>query len=249
MNRSTSPRTELQRLLSKLGHCSRKEAKQLILDGKVSVNGKVCRDPLSFQFLDAKIQINGILSTAETKHVIVLNKPRGLVVTRSDEKGRPTVYDLLKDWQGPLLMPVGRLDQASEGLLLFTNDHQWAQSLMDPNAHVQKTYHVQFKGHLSPEQYQLLCDGIEIEGQYTLPADYREIRTGRVNSWLEAKICEGRNRQIRKSLEYFGVETLRLIRIGLGGFELGDLPKGHWKELRPDEIALCDGKTAPTQSN
>jgi 23S rRNA pseudouridine2605 synthase len=129
---------ELERLISKRGLLSRKEAALAICKGSVKVNGQICKIPLTYVDHRSNIEIEGQKVVEQKKHYLVLNKPKGLVTTRSDELNRPTVYECLKDWKGPLVQAVGRLDQASEGLLLFTNDHVWANKLMEPKTHVTK---------------------------------------------------------------------------------------------------------------
>ncbi|MDD4973826.1 MAG: pseudouridine synthase [Bacteriovorax sp.] len=229
-------KTELQRLISKRGIASRKEAYQMILDGKVFVNGQICLEPTKGFDPRVVIEISGQKIIQTKKSYLVLNKPKGLVVTRSDEKGRPTVYDCLKNWKGPLLQAVGRLDLASEGLLLFTNDHQWSNLLMDPKTHVKKIYHVQVSPIPSLECLEKLSNGIIIEDKKTLPAKFELIRSGEKNSWISVELHEGRNRQIRKMFESEKIEVLRLIRVQIGKLELGELPKGEWRELSETEI-------------
>jgi 23S rRNA pseudouridine2605 synthase len=229
-------KTELQRLISKRGIASRKEATQMILDGKVLVNGQICLEPTKGFDPRVVIEISGQKIIQTKKSYLVLNKPKGLVVTRSDEKGRPTVYDCLKNWKGPLLQAVGRLDLASEGLLLFTNDHQWSNLLMDPKTHVKKIYHVQVSPIPTLECLEKLSSGIMIEDKKTLPAKFELIRSGEKNSWISVELHEGRNRQIRKMFESEKIEVLRLIRVQIGKLELGELPKGEWRELSENEI-------------
>ena len=229
-------KTELQRLISKRGIASRKEATQMILDGKVLVNGQICLEPTKGFDPRVVIEISGQKIIQTKKSYLVLNKPKGLVVTRSDEKGRPTVYDCLKNWKGPLLQAVGRLDLASEGLLLFTNDHQWSNLLMDPKTHVKKIYHVQVSPIPTLECLEKLSSGIIIEDKKTLPAKFELIRSGEKNSWISVELHEGRNRQIRKMFESEKIDVLRLIRVQIGKLELGELPKGEWRELSENEI-------------
>lgn len=222
---------ELERLLSKRSIASRKDAAQLIMKGLVKVNGRVCKTPLEFVDTRCQIEVTGVEAKAATKHYVMLNKPKGMVVTRSDERGRPTVYECLKDWTGPLLQAVGRLDLASEGLLLFTNDHEWAEKLMNPKTHVKKIYHVQISTIPEEDILKKLSTGIMLEGKKTLPATFEILRTGDKNSWISVELHEGRNRQIRKMLATENIEVLRLIRTQVGPYELGDLPKGLWREL------------------
>jgi 23S rRNA pseudouridine2605 synthase len=227
---------ELERLISKRGLLSRKQAALAVLKGLVKVNGQVCKIPLTYVDTRCEIEIEGEKVVEQKKHYLILNKPKGLVVTRSDEKNRPTVYECLKNWTGPLLQAVGRLDQASEGLLLFTNDHVWADKLMDPKTHVAKTYHVQASPLPEEKILKTLSEGIILEGKKTLPARFELIRSGEKNGWVEVELKEGRNRQIRKMLDSQGIEVLRLVRVSIGSLLLGDLPRGEWRELSADEI-------------
>lgn len=227
---------ELERLISKLGLLSRKEAALAILKGSVKVNGQICKIPLSYVDHRSNIEIDSIKAVEQTKHYLILNKPKGLITSRSDERNRPTVYECLKNWNGPLVQAVGRLDQASEGLLLFTNDHIFANKLMSPKTHVIKIYHVQTNPIPSVEALQRLSSGVMLEGKKTLPAKFELLRTGEKNGWIEVHLHEGRNRQIRKMLEIENIHVLRLIRIQMGSFKLNDLAKGEWRELEPHEI-------------
>ena len=153
---------ELERLISKRGLLSRKEAARAILEGKVKVNGQLCKIPLTYFDSRCKIEIAGAEVITQKFHYLILNKPRGLIVTRNDEKNRATVYECLEEWNGPLVQAVGRLDQASEGLLLFTNDHVWAEKLMNPKTHVKKIYHVQANPGPSEDMLEKLSSGIII---------------------------------------------------------------------------------------
>jgi 23S rRNA pseudouridine2605 synthase len=229
-------KTELQRLISKKGIASRKEATQMILEGLVKVNGQICLMPTKGFDPRVLIEISGQKAISAAKFYLALHKPQGLVVTRSDEKGRPTVYDCLIDWQGPLLQAVGRLDLASEGLLLFTNDHLWAEKLTNPTTHLKKIYHVQVTPIPDKNTLDKLSNGIMLEEQKTLPAKFEIIRTGDKNAWLGIELIEGRNRQIRKMLESVGIDVLRLIRVQIGKLELGELPKGKWYEINKDLV-------------
>ena len=231
---------ELERIISKRGLLSRKEAAIIIMKGLVKVNGQVCKTPLSYFDHRCVIEIQGEKVVEQKKHYLILNKPKGLIVSRSDEKNRATVYECLKNWSGPLVQAVGRLDQASEGLLLLTNDHVWANKLMDPKTHVTKVYHVKASPVPSEEVLSKLSRGIMLEGKMTLPAKFELIRSGDKNGWIEIHLQEGRNRQIRKMLETQEIEVLRLVRVKLGTLELGDLGKGEWRELSAAEITDLD---------
>lgn len=228
---------ELERLISKRGLMSRKQAALAIIEGKVKVNGQICKVPLTYFDSRCIIEIEGEKAFTQKRHYLILNKPRGLIVTQKDEKNRSTVYECLSDWSGPLLQAVGRLDQASEGLLLFTNDHVWADKLMNPKTHVRKIYHVQTNPVPGHEELALLSEGIMLEGEKTLPARFELIRSGEQNGWIEVELHEGKNRQIRRMLESIGIDVLRLIRVQIGNLKLGDLPKGQWRELTASDLS------------
>jgi 23S rRNA pseudouridine2605 synthase len=231
-------RVMLSRALSKLGFCSRTQAEVLIGSGRVRVGGRTVTDPAAWVDLsDAIIKVDGAVIAAEKQVYLVLNKPRGLVTTRQDPEGRPTVFDCLKDIDAPHLSPVGRLDKASEGLLLFTNDTIMAQALLDPASHVAKTYHVQVSPIMDDAQLARMTEGMETDGERMTASAARIIRTGEKNAWIEVRLEEGRNRQIRRMLDALGVECLRLVRVSIGGLLLGDLGKGATRELTAEEVA------------
>jgi 23S rRNA pseudouridine2605 synthase len=169
----------------------------------------------------------------------MMNKPRGLVTTASDEKGRETIYSLLDDslpWMGP----VGRLDKATEGLLLLTNDSEWAARICDPATHLDKTYHVQVRATGADLPVKQLLAGISADGEVLRAKDAQIIRAGDKNAWIEIVLDEGKNRQIRRMFECFGIEVLRLIRIAVGPLELGQLEKGKTRVLTADEKEAID---------
>ncbi len=166
----------------------------------------------------------------------MLNKPRGLVTTKHDERGRPTVYQCFEGIALPALHPVGRLDQASEGLLLFTNDTQWSNTITDPASHLSKVYHVQINRLCHEAELNRLCNGIEDEGERLTAQSVTVIRSGGKTAWLEFVLHEGKNRQIRRMLRAVDRQVLRLIRIRIGSLQLDDLPKGHWRYLTTDEV-------------
>jgi 23S rRNA pseudouridine2605 synthase len=187
-----------------------------------------------------RIQVEGQRIAAAEKLYLMLNKPRGIVTTASDEKGRYTVYSLLpKDLQW--LAPVGRLDKASEGLLLLTNDSEWAARITDPATHLDKTYHVQLNAIAGQPLIDSLLRGIETPNGETLRAKRVSLlRAGEKNSWIELILDEGKNRQIRRMFDALGIEVLRLIRVAIGPLQLGTLPKAQQRPLRPDEKARLD---------
>jgi 23S rRNA pseudouridine2605 synthase len=233
-------RVGLARALSKLGYCSRAQAFDLIRLGNVSLNGRVRLDPETHVNLALdSIQVNG-RTIAETDRVyLALNKPRGLVTTASDEKGKDTVYSLLPG-DLPWIAPVGRLDKASEGLLLFTNDSEWAARITDPGSHLEKIYHVQVAAQPSEALISTLKKGIATEGGLLRARRVALLRAGEKNCWLEISLDEGRNRQIRRMLSAVGVEVLRLVRVAIGPLSLGDLPKGNCRRITAEEKHALD---------
>jgi 23S rRNA pseudouridine2605 synthase len=227
----------LARALSKLGYCSRSQAAALIGEGRVAVNGAVQQEPSLRVDPDRdQIAVDGRLITAAPKTYLMLNKPRGLVTTRSDEQGRETVYACLDDPALPWLAPVGRLDQASEGLLLFTNDTRWAARILDPGTHLEKVYHVQVDRVAEPPLLERLVEGVEEAGDVLRARRAHRLRHGPRNSWLEIGLDEGKNRHIRRMLGELDVGVLRLIRVAIGPLALGELPKGQFRALTPEEL-------------
>lgn len=227
----------LQKILSDAGVCSRRKAEEYIAAGKVTVNGKTAhigdkagaRDVIS---VDGKY-INR--PKHKRKIYIMLNKPRGYVTTMSDELDRKCVTELIAD-VGERVYPVGRLDRNSEGLLFFTNDGEFANSITHPSRHISKSYRVTVRPKITEEQLTELSAGVVIDGRKTFPA-YVEVLTkeeGRVVLLIVIK--EGRNRQIRKMCEAVGLEVARLRRIAIGPVKLGMLKPGAWRELTPEEL-------------
>jgi 23S rRNA pseudouridine2605 synthase len=231
----------LRRALSKLGFCSRTQAESLITEGRVHVDGRVVRtaaarvDPAR-----ARITVDGEAVVAERKVYLMLNKPRGLVTTRDDPHERATVYDCLEGPDLPFVAPVGRLDKASEGLLLLTNDTRWAQRVLDPASNVEKVYHVQIDRLPDEAILERLQEGMVLDGEPLVARSASLLRAGARNAWLEVVLNEGRNRQIRRLLGAVGAEVLRLVRIDVGGVRLGDLPRGAVRHLTPAEKAMLD---------
>ena len=230
----------LARALSKLGHCSRAEGERLIRAGRVRVGGQVVTDPFRrVRPETAAITIDGAVVGNAAAVYLLLNKPRGLVTTRDDPAARATVYDCLSDPSLPFVAPVGRLDKASEGLLVLTNDTRWAARLTDPASHVDKTYHVQVAGLPDEAVLARLRAGVlEPETGERLSAKRIELlRAGsRSSHWLTVVLDEGRNRQIRRLLAVEGLEVKRLVRVALGSLALGELPKGTWRHLTSAEV-------------
>lgn len=231
----TTRRIGLARALSKLGYCSRSQAFALIRAGRINVNGRVRRDPES-PVSEARdcIEVDGKPVRAADKIYLTLNKPRGIVTTASDEKGRDTVYSLLPA-DLPWVAPVGRLDKASEGLLLLTNDSEWAARITAPESHVDKTYHIQIGAVVDDALLKTIRAGVSSRGEALTVKHVERLRAGEKNSWLEIVLDEGRNRQIRRIFEELGIEVLRLVRVAIGAVQLGDLPKGKSRELTEEE--------------
>lgn len=236
--RATQPRHGLARVLSKLGICSRSEATRWVLAGRVAVDGRIVRDP-EFPILQDRhrLSVDGVPVGAGERFYLMLNKPRGLLTTASDEQGRDTVYRCFDGAGLPWIAPVGRLDKASEGLLLFSNDPQWAAAITDPALGPDKTYHVQINRIPGDALLENLRSGV-VAGDEVLRAKSAVLlRAGEKNAWLEIQLDEGRNRQIRRLLEAFDIQVLRLLRVAIGPLALGDLAKGAWRPLTTDEVA------------
>lgn len=225
--------------MSRRGLCSRSEATRLIIAGRVSADGRIVRDPE--QVVDGErvgIRIDGIDRDDAPRRYLMLNKPRGLVTTVTDERGRDTVYRCFDDARDDLgwIAPVGRLDKASEGLLLFSNDPQWAAGITEPSTGPSKVYHVQVDTIPDARLLDTLVTGVQADGALLRASSATLLRSGDRNAWLEIVLDEGRNRQIRRLLATCDVGVLRLIRIAVGGLALGDLPKGSWRALTTEEI-------------
>lgn len=231
----------LARAISKLGYCSRSRAAELIAAGRVKWNGAVRRDPETPVHLGKdRIEIDGQPVARSSKIYLALNKPRGVVTTAADEKGRETVYPFLPE-NLPWLAPVGRLDKASEGLLLLTNDSEWAARITAPETHLDKTYHVQINSVADDALLQKLQSGIRAsDGKFLRVKNVRILRHGEHNSWLEVILDEGKNRHIRRMLEHLKVEVLRLVRVAIGPLSLGDLAKGTTRMLDEKEKQALD---------
>lgn len=242
MEKAPGPRHGLARVLSRMGACSRGDATQRIVSGRVRLNGNVVRDPeMPADPAVDLIEMDGIVLGAQKRVCIAVNKPRGLVVSASDEQGRDTVYALLRDAGLPWLAPVGRLDKASEGLLLMSNDPAWAARITEPGMHVAKTYRVQVRRVPDQATLQRLQSGVVDRGDRLSADSVRIIGGGDKNAWLEIVLTAGRNRQIRRMLAACGHDVLRLMRVAIGSLKLGDLPKGAWRELTEAEIRALTG--------
>jgi 23S rRNA pseudouridine2605 synthase len=234
---SHDPKVGLSRALSKLGHCSRKQAQALIQEGRVRVSGIIQKDLKTRIDLGCDpIEVDDQRVILPTPIYLMLNKPRGIVTTSSDEKGRETVYECLKKENLPWVSPVGRLDKASEGLLLFTNDTEWASGILDPANHLEKIYHVQIDRLADDVLLHKMMKGAKADGGELLRAkQVKFLRRGIRNCWLEVILDEGKNREIRRLLSALSVNVLRLVRVAIGPVKLGNLAKGDSRFLTVKE--------------
>jgi len=230
----------IPRALSKLGVCSRADGVRLVEAGRVRVNGRVARDvALRVSPENDLIEIDGVPIVRAERVYLALNKPRGLVTTRDDPQGRATIYQCLDGGTLPFVAPVGRLDKASEGLLLLTNDSRWSATLLNPASHVEKVYHVQVKALIDDEAIARIAAGVTetLSGERLEVVRASLLRVGsRSSAWVEIVLDEGKNRHIRRLLAELGIEVLRLIRISIGPLVLGALAKGDWRMLTSDEV-------------
>jgi 23S rRNA pseudouridine2605 synthase len=234
--RRGSPRHGAARAISKLGLGSRTQAARWVKEGRVRVNGRVVTDPeFPVRQGSDRVTVDG-LQSSRPRLVIMLNKPRGLVTTARDEQDRETVYRCFVGADLPWLAPVGRLDKASEGLLLFSNDPKWAARVTHPSSGPDKTYHVQIDRVPDAGLIANLDRGAQVDGSMLRAKTMRSLRAGQKNGWLEITLDEGQNRQIRRMLNAFDIAVLRLIRVRIGGLELGQLPKGGWRVVTEREI-------------
>ena len=235
-DRQADGKIRLQKYMADCGIASRRKSEELITAGKVKVNGKPAKIGDKVDPEKDQVSVEGRKIKQENEHVyLMLNKPRGFVSTMSDEMGRKCVAELVAD-AGTRVYPVGRLDRDSEGMLLFTNDGAFANNMMHPSKHVSKVYRVTVRPDITEDQLTEMMTGMMIDGRKTLPCDVQVLlkEPGRVV--LEATLCGGRNRQIRKMVESLGLEVARLKRTAIGPVRLGMLQTGSWRELTPQEV-------------
>lgn len=229
-------KVRIQKYMAECGIASRRKSEELIARNKVKVNGRFAQIGEKINPAADKIYVNGKRITQQKiKKYIMLNKPRGFVTTMNDEMGRKCVAQLVQDI-GCRIYPVGRLDKDSEGLLLLTNDGEFANALTHPAKHVSKTYRLTIKPDITESQITQMAQGIMIDGKKTAPAIVREIKRESGRVVLEIVLYEGRNRQIRKMCEALGLEAARLKRTAVGSLKLGMLQTGKWRELDPKEV-------------
>jgi 23S rRNA pseudouridine2605 synthase len=232
------PLKTLERVLSKAGLGSRTDARKWIGAGRVKVNGKLIQTPDHWVDLARdKVTLDDQLVKETEKIYLLLYKPTGYITTFKDPEGRPTVYDLIQD-AGRWVVPVGRLDQDTSGLLLLTSDTRFAEQVTNPDYKIPKTYLVKASSLLTEGQLQQLRDGVVLNDGPTQPARVKRVRDSAKYSFIEVTIHEGRNRQVRRMLETVGSKVLKLVRIEIGGLRIGDLPIGHYRELTAAEVAL-----------
>jgi 23S rRNA pseudouridine2605 synthase len=228
------PRNEypsLIRIISKFGYCSRTEGVKLVQAGRVSINGQKVEDPGYSVNLQDRIMIDGQLVKNQKKVYIAFNKPAGYVTTRQDERGRETVYSFFKDVK-EWIFPVGRLDKDSEGLLLFTNDSLFSESMANPYNGVKRTYHVQIEGNLNPQEIQFILKGVDIsKGEISKPLSLDFLSSEDNKSWFKIVLVEGKSREIRRLFMALGKLILRLIRVQFGPYMLDNLQPGEWKYI------------------
>lgn len=239
----------LQKYMADCGIASRRKSEEMIANGMVKVNGKVAMIGDKVNPSKDKVSVKGKKLTSATKtkrYYIMINKPRGYVTTMSDEMGRKCVAELVKDVPARIY-PVGRLDRDSEGLLLMTNDGEFANKVTHPSKHVYKVYRVTVRPAVTEEQLVTLSSGMVIDGRKTAPAEIHVVQREEGRCVLEIILREGRNRQIRKMCEQVGLEVPRLKRIAIGQVKLGGLKSGSWRELTKDEVHRLQAPTNTTE--
>ncbi len=240
----------LQKIISAAGITSRRASEELIVNGQVTVNGVVVTELGSKADPETDlITVNGKpLRISEQRLYILLNKPTGYITALKDERGRRLVTELLKDVP-ERVYPVGRLDYNTEGLLLLTNDGEWANRLMHPRHEVEKEYHVRVRGKVMDQQLKRMADGVELEDGKTAPAVVELIKSGEQNDWISVTIHEGRNRQVRRMCEAVSLSVVRLKRIRYGTLSLGSIRDGQYRYLTDAEVQELSGLPPKTASS
>ena len=238
----TEENMRLQKYLALCGVASRRAAEKLIVDGRVSVNGKVVTELGTKVTFKDKVTFDGaVISLDEDKVYIAVNKPTGYLSAVSDDRGRKTVVDLVRDDFSERIYPVGRLDYDTEGLILLTNDGEFTYSVTHPKHNVNKTYEAVIRGKLTDDEIIKLCQGIDIGGFVTSPAFVDIVDETGGKTIVQITIHEGKNRQVRKMFESVGHIVLKLKRIAVGSVKLGNLKSGKWRHLTDREIRTLKG--------
>lgn len=236
MGEAKRPLKTLERVLSKAGLGSRVDARRWVKTGRVQVNGRVVRDPDHWIDLERdRVAFDGKPLRQRQPIYLLLHKPTGYLTTYRDPQGRPTVYDLIREVR-TFVSPVGRLDLDTSGLLLMTNDNQFAERVTNPASHVPKTYLVKASTLLTDAQLQRLGEGIELSDGPTRPARVVRVRDSATCTKFEITLTEGRNRQVRRMVEALGAKVLKLVRVRIGAIRIGALQIGRWRELTREEV-------------
>jgi 23S rRNA pseudouridine2605 synthase len=226
----------LQKIIAEMGIASRRKAEEMIIEGCVTVNGQIATIGMKADPAKNHIKVNGrLLVKPEKKVYLIFNKPRGVLTSLSDPQGRPTVKDFLKGIK-QRVFPVGRLDYDSEGMLLLTNDGEFAHAILHPSKKISKTYLVKVKGVMEDRELAKLRTGIRLDRTVTAPAIVRRLRKTETNSWIEMTIYEGKKRQIRRMLKRIGHLVIRLMRVKINALEMGDLRPGTFRHISPVEL-------------
>ena len=227
----TEKKERIAKKMAEAGLCSRREAERWIAAGRVRVNGRKLETPACIVGDEDVVLVDGKpLKTKEKTRVWLYHKPTGLVTTARDPQGRPTVFEKLPK-SLPRVISVGRLDLNSEGLLLLTNDGEWARKMELPSSHLERTYRVRVHGNLTKEVLGRLAKGVKIDGVQYAPAHVELEKKQGTNTWVRMTLTEGKNREIRRLMAFFGLEVAKLIRISYGPYELGELKAGEVKEV------------------
>ena len=238
--RPLPPVKTLDRVLSRLGTCSRTQARQLIAAGRVAVDGRIVRDPERWVDPEAEnVSLDGRRLGPAARVYLALHKPKGFVTTFVDPEGRPTVYDLLREFP-EWVFPIGRLDQDTSGLLLFTNDTAFAERLASPASHVPKVYRVRTKAPVEDEDLEPLRRGVRLHDGRARPARAKLLRGYKGYALVELELTEGRNRQVRRMFSAIGNGVRELRRVAIGPLLLGTLASGKWRRLTADEVAALN---------
>ena len=231
-----NPLPRLQKVLAEMGLASRRQAEEMIRQGRVTVNGRAARIGEKVDPSHDHIKVDGRrVALPSEKVYLLLHKPKSTVTTLEDPEGRPTVLSLVKE-RGVRLFPVGRLDYDAEGFLLLTNDGDLAHRLSHPSFRIPRTYSVKVKGKPSAEEIRRLSRGISLEDGPTAACRITALRETRENAWMEMTLHEGRNRQVKRMWERMGYPVLKLKRISFAGLALGNLQPGEYRALRPKEL-------------